>query len=236
LPSRSPSSLASPRLRALAEGRRQPAPEPEERCDLCGAPLPGAHRHLADLDSQQLLCACRPCSLLFDRRGAGGGHLRLVPERRVRLDRFELTPAAWAELRIPVDMAFFFRSSRAARVLAFYPSPMGATESRLELSNWTELERMNPILGAMEDDVEALLVNRARGSDRQWLVPIDDCYRLVALIRTRWRGFTGGKEVWTAIDSFFADLDRRARPHDPDHKPARRRHGQDQARPAPSDP
>jgi Family of unknown function (DUF5947) len=237
LPSQSRSSLASPRLRALATSRSaaQSAPEAQERCELCGTALTGAHRHLADVDSQQLLCACRPCSVLFDRRGAGGGHLRLVPERRVRLDRFELSPAAWEELRIPVDIAFFFRSSRAGRILALYPSPMGATESRLELSSWAELERANPVLQAMEDDVEALLVSRAQGSERQWLVPIDDCYRLVALIRTGWRGFTGGKEVWTAIESFFADLDHRARPQDPDPQPVRRPHGQDQARQAASE-
>jgi Family of unknown function (DUF5947) len=233
LASRLPSSPAAPRLRALAARRSAPAPavsEPVERCELCGTPLNGPHRHLADIESQQLLCACRPCSLLFDRPGAGAGHLRLVPERRVRLDRFELSPAAWAALRIPVEMAFFFRSSRAGRVLAFYPSPMGPTESRLELASWTELERTNPILQTMEDDVEALLANRARGADREWLVPIDDCYRLVALIRTRWRGFTGGKEVWAAIDSFFDELDRRARPQESDPPKARRSHGQDQAR------
>jgi hypothetical protein len=63
----------------------------------------------------------------------------------------------------------------------------------------------------MGADVEALLVNRARGARRQWLVPIDDCYRLVAVIRTRWRGFTGGKEVWLELERFFDDLDRRAR-------------------------
>ena len=91
---------------------------------------------------------------------------------------------------------------------------MGATESRLELASWSELERSNPVLQTMEDDVEALLVDRARGSDRQWLVPIDECYRLVALIRTGWRGFTGGAEVWTAIESFFDELDRSARPQE----------------------
>jgi hypothetical protein len=30
----------------------------------------------------------------------------------------------------------------------------------------------------------------------------------VAVIRTRWRGFTGGREVWEAIEQFFEDLDR----------------------------
>ena len=139
-----------------------------------------------------------------------------MPERRLALDGFELTAAAWERLRIPVDMAFFFRSSRAERVMAFYPGPMGATESLLELESWTELERSNPVLATMEPDVEALLVDRARGSARQWLVPIDDCYRLVGVIRTRWRGFGGGREVWLEIERFFEELDRSARPGGPD--------------------
>lgn len=205
--------LASPRLRRIASEAGAPArPESEEHCDMCGEPLPEPHRHLVDLGSQTLLCACRACTLLFDRRAAGGGHLRLVPDRRLVLDGFELTAAAWEELRIPVDMAFFFRSSRAGRVMAFYPGPMGATESRLELSSWNQLQDANPVLKTMEPDVEALLVDRARGSSRQWLVPIDDCYRLVGLIRTTWRGLSGGKEVWLRIESFLDDLDRKGMP------------------------
>ena len=62
----------------------------------------------------------------------------------------------------------------------------------------------------MEPDVEALLVNRARGARGHWLVPIDDCYALVGLIRTRWRGLTGGKDVWEEIGRFFTTLDRRS--------------------------
>jgi uncharacterized protein DUF5947 len=159
------------------------------------------------------VCTCRACSLLFDRRAAGGGHYRLVPDRRLALHDFALEDVAWEQLRIPVDMAFFFYSSAAGRVMAFYPSPMGATESRLELTAWEEIARANPLLETMEPDVEALLVNRAGGRPGHWLVPIDDCYRLVAVIRTRWRGFSGGKEVWTEIERFFADLERRARGH-----------------------
>ena len=224
------SGLASPRLRRLTQQPRSvgsaEAPgsveAPEERCELCSTPLAAEHRHLVDLESRALLCACRACSTLFDRSAAGGGHYRLVPDRRLRLEDFELDDAAWDRLRIPVEMAFFFRNSSLGRVMAFYPSPMGATESRLELSAWRELEDANPVLAGMEADVEALLVNRARGRHGQWLVPIDDCYRLVAVIRTRWRGFTGGKEVWLEIEGFFEELDRRARPHrrDPVGRPA----------------
>jgi Family of unknown function (DUF5947) len=219
--SRAVSPLASPRLARLASGSAAteaggtemspgPGEETSEQCELCGLALPDRHRHMLDLDSRQLLCACRACSLLFDRPAAGGGHLRLVPERRRRLSEFQLDDQMWAELQIPVQMAFFHHDSRQGRVKAFYPGPMGATESRLELTAWSGLEGANPVLTDMTPDVEALLVNRARGLQGQWLVPIDDCYRLVAVIRTGWRGFTGGKEVWSAIEQFFADLDRRA--------------------------
>ena len=117
-------------------------------------------------------------------------------------------------------MAFFFYSSAVERVVAFYPSPMGATESRLELTAWERLERDNPALATLEHDVEALLVNRARGTRGHWIVPVDDCYRLVAVIRTRWRGFTGGSEVWQEIERFFEGLDRRARTHRQDQTQA----------------
>lgn len=204
--------LASPRLRALAQQGSQVAADEQEHCDLCGLPVPAEHRHVVDLQTRQLLCTCRACAVLFDRSAAGGGHYRLVPDRRLRLEGFELGDATWDQLKIPVEMAFFFTSSAHERVMAFYPGPMGATESRLELETWQEVKSSNQILGTMEPDVEALLVNRVKGARRYWLVPLEDCYRLVALIRTRWRGFTGGKEVWLEINRFFDDLDQRSRP------------------------
>jgi hypothetical protein len=214
-----PPGLASPRLRRLAtQPRSSPSPgdtrpDAEDRCELCSAPLPAEHRHLLELESRSLRCACRACSTLFDRRAAGRGHYRLVPDRRLRLEDFELDDVVWEQLQIPVEMAFFLRNSALHRAAAFYPSPMGATESRLELGAWDQIERANPVLQTMEEDVEALLVNRARGRHGQWLVPIDDCYRLVAVIRTRWRGFTGGKEVWAELERFFEELDSGARSH-----------------------
>jgi hypothetical protein len=167
--------------------------------------VPTAHRHLVDLKDRRLLCACRPCALLFDSPAAGAGHLRLLPTRRRRLDEFVLDDIQWARLRIPVDMAFFFHNTEAERVSAFYPSPAGPTESLLELEAWSELEADNPALTELEPDVEALLVSRARNMREHWLVPIDDCYDLVGLIRSRWRGFDGGGEVWTELNRFFFD-------------------------------
>jgi len=134
-----------------------------------------------------------------------------VPERRLELDGFRLDDAQWAAFRIPVELAFFFRSSGVGRVAAVYPSPAGATESLLELEAWQDLERGNPVLLELEDDVEALLVNRAGGRRDHFLVPIDDCYALAGLMRTHWKGFAGGGEVWREIDLFFDRLRERAR-------------------------
>jgi hypothetical protein len=182
--------IAESRLAQLA--RRS---EPElERCDLCGAPIAADHRHLMEPESRDLLCACRACALLFDR----GGRFKLVGTRRERLGDLELD---WEALRLPVDVAFFLHSSAEDRDMAFYPSPMGATESRLPL----EIS----LLRTLEPDVEALLVDRHLGAREHWIVPIDDCFRLVGLIRTHGRGLTGGREVWAEVGEFFAGLERR---------------------------
>jgi hypothetical protein len=62
----------------------------------------------------------------------------------------------------------------------------------------------------MAPDVEALLVDRVGGAHRHWLVGVDECYALVGLIRTRWRGLSGGTEVWGEISAFFDALDARS--------------------------
>ena len=200
------------RLRNLAQRPAESKREaPEEQCELCGELLPPQHRHLIDVQDRRLLCACRACSILFDHRGAGGGHFRLLPDRSRYVEGFELDDILWQNFRIPVDLAFFFHSSAAERVVAFYPAPVGATESLLELDAWEELVDRNPVLEQLDPDVEALLVNRTRGARDHWLVPIDRCYALVGVIRTRWRGFGGGPELWAEVDRFFDGLRRQAK-------------------------
>lgn len=190
-----------------------PVPEREaQACDLCAEPIAQHHRHLVDVEKRALKCVCHACSVLFDRRAAGGNHYRLVPERVRRLEKFELPDPLWRGFAVPVDMAFFFHSSVAGRVVAFYPGPMGATESQLRLEPWEDLEVANPVLSRMEPDVEALLVNRVKGAEEYWLVPVDVCYELVALIRTSWNGLAGGPEVWAGLASFFVTLSSRAEP------------------------
>ncbi len=169
---------------------------------------------MLDLSARRLLCACRACSVLFDRdaAGAGGRHYRLLPDRYAYLQDVAFGDELWAALSIPVEMAFFFFDNAAGRIVALYPGPAGATESLLPLTAWEELTAQNPVLARLQPDVEALLVNRTRGAREHWLVPVDACYTLVGIIRTHWKGLSGGEEVWVEIERFFDGLRERATP------------------------
>jgi hypothetical protein len=200
-----------PGLAALASLRRFGRPRAvEERCELCDARLAAEHAHLVEVSNRRLVCACDACAILFDRQGAA--KYRRVPRRVQYLADFRLPDAAWEELHLPIDLAFFVHSTPAGRVIAFYPSPAGATESLVTLEAWQMLTVDNPVLRDFEPDVEALLVNRTKGTRDCYRVGIDECFKLVGLIRAHWRGLSGGTEVWDAIGRFFADLKDRSGP------------------------
>jgi hypothetical protein len=195
-------AAASYFLRQFA--RRRTSAEPEERCELCSAGLGPIHQHLLDPAKRQIICACDGCAILFC--GQEGAHYLRIPRRIRRFVEFQINDLQWEALMIPINLAFFYRDSRADRILAMYPSPAGATESLLSLESWREITMQNTELQTMESDVEALLVNRIGEDGEYYLVPIDECYRLVGLIRMHWRGLSGGTEVWTKIHQFFASL------------------------------
>lgn len=200
---RNPSALAS--LRRYVRPRAAAAPE---RCGLCDAELGGDHSHLIEPATRRLVCACEACAILFS--GQSAGRYRRVPRRVRYLPDFRLTEAAWDGLGIPIDLAFFLHSTPADGVVAVYPSPAGPTESLVSDEAWAALAADNPVLLDLEPDVEALLVNRVRGTRESYRVGIDQCYKLVGLIRTRWRGLSGGQDVWDEIGRVFAGLKERS--------------------------
>lgn len=186
-----------------------------ERCEMCSRELAPEHSHLVEPATHKLVCACDACSILFE--GHHSANFKRVPRSGSYLPDFQITDAQWETLLVPIEMAFFFKSSPLGRLVGLYPSPAGAVESTLPLATWDHIVRANPVLGSMEPDVVALLVNRiavARGSRGEYfLAPIDKCYELVGLIRAKWRGLSGGTEVWRDIDQFFADLKKRSAVH-----------------------
>jgi uncharacterized protein DUF5947 len=195
-------------LRSLIRQR-----DPRQRCELCGVGLHLEHQHLFEPVARKLICTCNACAVLFHAHGET--RYKRVPRRLRGIRDFQLTEAQWDDLMIPIGMAFFLKSSVENRILAFYPGPAGATESIPFSTAWERIVEQNPMLNEMEADVEALLANRLEqarpaNSGEYYLVPIDKCYELVGLIRSQWRGLSGGTEVWKQIGSFFEELKTRA--------------------------
>jgi hypothetical protein len=184
-------------------------PRAVERCELCSQEIAPYHPHLIEPAARKLVCSCDACAVLFS--GREGSRYKRVPRHIRLLADFHMSDGQWDALTIPINMAFFFSSTPDARMVAMYPSPAGPTESLLPLEAWSEIARDNPALQKMEPDVEALLVNRighARGftEAEYYLLPIDQCFRLVGLIRGNWRGFSGGTEVWQKIGEYFNEM------------------------------
>ncbi len=148
------------------------------------------------------MCSCEACFV----QHSGEGRYRPTGTRLVWLSNFELGDDLWARFAIPVGLAFFFYSSAADSVVALYPSPLGATESELDMSAWQELAAANPAIEAIEPDAEALLVNRSAEPPQHVIVPIDKCYELVGLVKSKWEGISGGTEADRAIGEFFEHL------------------------------
>jgi hypothetical protein len=195
------------RLRQLAQARPaapgSAAPGAgEDHCDLCGTVIDPEHRHLLHLIDRRILCSCEPC---FAMR-AGDAELRPSGTRVVRLNGFSLDDELWARFQIPIGLAFFMLRERGQGVLALYPSPAGATESELHLEAWDELVAANPVLAELEAEVEALIVDRMSEPPRHVIVPIDRCYELVGMIKSRWEGISGGNAIDDAVAEFFASI------------------------------
>ena len=193
-------------------GHAGATPQNEEKCEFCAAVIPAEHGHVADLEQSSLMCACRPCYLLFTHGQAGRGRYRSVPDRYLADPARPITVAEWDALEIPVGLAFFLHSSAAGQVTGFYPSPAGATECRLDLAAWDRLAAGHPLLAAMAPDVEAALISRTGDGVEHFLVPVDACYELAGRMRLYWRGFDGGEQARQSIADFLDKVRSLARP------------------------
>ncbi len=183
--------------------RLVPQADAAEHCGLCRQALAPQHDHLIDPRTRRLLCSCQACAILFNNPAA---QYKRVPKRVRFLPDCEISDTEWDAMMIPIGIAFFVKQSldgdRGSRVAAYYPSPAGPVESLLSL------EDVHPAVDRLEPDTQALLVNRAAGES--FVLPIDECYRLVGLMRTYWKGLSGGNEVWREIQLFFQEMKSRS--------------------------
>lgn len=166
---------------------------------------------MLDVPARRPVCVCGPCAVLFERPGAAGRY-RAIPARR--------RPVAGlptASLHVPVGLAFFVAADDGS-VTAHYPSPAGATRWEVDGEDWAAAVAACAELDGMEAEVEALLVNRGHvrssasrpepSRPEAWIVPVTDCYRLVAVVREHWEGLSGGERVWKAVEEFLDQLRR----------------------------
>ena len=202
-------TVARMRTLARAGGGSPPRGESQadERCDICDTRIPDDHRHLLQLEQRRIVCACEACWALH----SGDPEYRPAGTRTIWLDRFDCDHELWARLQIPIGLAFVMRSTVSGGVVAFYPSPAGATESELNLEAWDALVERNPRL-ELDPDAEALIINRLSEPPQYVIAPIDDCYALVGLIKSRWEGIAGGSALEQAVPEFFAALRARGLP------------------------
>ena len=160
--------------------------------------------HLVD---RRIVCTCEACWALR----SGDAEYRPTGMRELWLTDFRCDEETWAGFQIPIGLAFFMRSTVTDSVVAFYPSPAGATESELALerlgarwspptrcsSSWTPTPRRSSSTASTEPPEYAIL-------------PIDRCYELVGLIKSRWEGISGGSAIERAVPEFFDADPRRA--------------------------
>jgi hypothetical protein len=172
------------------------------RCELCPLSLAENHKHLLDLEERRIVCVCPTCWSIR----SGEARYRPTGSRTLWLEPFELSDEQWASFQIPIGLAFFMRSTSTGGIVALYPSPAGATESELDLDAWVRLAESNPVLEDLDPDAEALIVNRLATPHAHVIAPLDDCYRLVGIIKSTWEGISGGAAMEAAVQRYFDDL------------------------------
>jgi Fe-S cluster biogenesis protein NfuA/nitrite reductase/ring-hydroxylating ferredoxin subunit len=171
-------------------------------CELCPIGIGEDHRHLLHLVERRIVCVCETC---WSTR-SGDPEFRPTGSRTLVLDDFDMTDEVWRSFGIPIGLTFLMRSSVSGGVVALYPSPAGATESELDLGAWDALCAANPVLDRLEPDAEALVIDRTTPDRVYAIVPVDQAYKLVGLVKERWEGISGGRGVQEAVAEYFETL------------------------------
>ena len=188
------------KLRAFVTGA------PVEECELCAESIAVDHEHLLEPDARRVFCACRACAALLsqEQQHQGTRYLR-VQRRAARLLELDINDAAWADLGVPVGLAFFTMRSRTAEVVATFPGRAGIIESFVPLRAWSDLERRFPMLKGILPDVEALLVRRTSRHQDYFQVSVDHCFELSRLLRGAHAPLSSPELL--VVHNFFVRLD-----------------------------
>lgn len=179
-----------------------------EECELCAQLMSAEHEHLLEPDARRVYCACPACAALYseEQQRAGARYLR-VERRAARLLEVDLDDAAWAELGVPVGLAFFTTRQRTGEVVATFPGRAGLIETFVPPRAWSELTQRFSALKGILPDVEALLARRSARHQDYFQVSIDHCYELSNLLRS---AEAPASPELSTVQAFFARLDDQA--------------------------
>lgn len=177
-----------------------------EECELCAQTITLEHEHLLEPDARRVLCTCGECAQLFlqEQQRQGARYLR-VERRAARLASMDVDDAAWAELGVPVGLAFFTTRSRTGEVVATFPGRAGIVESFVPLRAWSELEQRHPVIKGILPEVEALLIRRTSRHQDYFQVSIDHCFELAGLLRSSEAPLASPELA--VVQGFFARLE-----------------------------
>src|SRR3712207_7988588 len=109
----------------------------QEHCDLCGEPIPPEHRHLLEVSTREIMCACRPCSILFDSKRSEE-HTSELQSRQYLVCRLLLEKTSSIRRKTP---------STTTLELANLLNPAAATPTRKPVSE------LVTILATREEDI-----------------------------------------------------------------------------------
>ena len=200
-------TIAAPVYRSLRQFvRSRPRPSAAS-CAAIG--LAAEHSHLVEPASRQLVCSCDACSILFS--GQQSRAISTGSQRRRVL------------AGLPTDRCPMGRSTSTDQPGLFHDKHAGRPRARL-LPESGRGHRIAPgarglaRLGGGEPDprpTRAGCRSTPGQSDEQGSRvlprPIDECYKLVGLIRANWRGLSGGSGSLGGSGQFFTRLKKRSR-------------------------
>jgi hypothetical protein len=175
--------------------------EPAAHCDLCAASLRDEHDHLVEPETRSLVCACRPCALLFPE--GPGARYRRIRSRAVRVPGLHFDDAALAALGVPVRLAILCPSQVHDAVFALFPNAAGATEATIPMVEWSAAVVAHPVLAPVTivPDAEALIIDQMSGRSRCFVASLDVCHHFIGLLRAR----SGAQESSLARAMRFLD-------------------------------
>ena len=178
-----------------------PRATPSGTCELCPIGIGEDHRHLLHLVERRIVCVCETC---WSTR-SGDPEFRPPGSRTLVLDDFDMTDEVWQSFGIPIGLTFLCArvsaagSSPSTRARRVRPSPSSTSAPGTRCARPTRSSTAS-------SPTPRPSWSTARARRVYAIVPVDQAYKLVGLVKERWEGISGGRGVQEAVAEYFEAL------------------------------